>query len=147
MNSRMIGKCSNFTHTKYKGEDISEETFEYKGCWSCYHFTYDEDFPYYDVEKAFLKFTEDPIINLQILVDTAGTLLNADCAMYNTIISSNSKESLKTLAIYQEPPEFIKESYAIGHICTDVIKDNRDEIIIIRDLDKTKYAISDENVN
>ena len=98
------------------------------------------------INKAFLKFTEDPIINLQILVDTAGTLLNADCAMYNTIISSNSKESLKTLAIYQEPPEFIKESYAIGHICTDVIKDNRDEIIIIRDLDKTKYAISDENV-
>ncbi|MBA7679299.1 hypothetical protein ES703_87588 [subsurface metagenome] len=49
----MIGKCSNYTHTKYKGEDISEETFEYKGCWNCWqYFEYSDIFPYYDVEEA-----------------------------------------------------------------------------------------------
>ncbi|KKM06248.1 hypothetical protein LCGC14_1745890, partial [marine sediment metagenome] len=98
------------------------------------------------INKAFLKFKDDPLANLQILVDTAGNLLRADSAMYNRLISPNGNEVLKTLAIYQEPPEFIKESDAIGHICTDVIKDNRDEIVIIQDLDKTKYVDSDENI-
>ena len=40
-------------HTKYKGEDISEETFEYKGCWNCWqYFEYNKDFPYYDVKET-----------------------------------------------------------------------------------------------
>ena len=48
----MIGKCSSLTHNKYKGEDISEGTFEYKGCWGCSDFEYNKDFPYYDTEEA-----------------------------------------------------------------------------------------------
>ena len=34
----LLGKCSNPTHIQYKGEEISEETFEYKGCWNCEFF-------------------------------------------------------------------------------------------------------------
>lgn len=48
----MLGKCSNLTHINYKGEEISEETFEYKGCWNCGYFEYGDDFPYYDVEET-----------------------------------------------------------------------------------------------
>lgn len=48
----LLGKCSNITHIKYKGEEISEETFEYKGCWNCEYFGYGTNFPYYDVEEA-----------------------------------------------------------------------------------------------
>ena len=48
----MFGKCHNETHIKYKGEDISEEIFEYKGCWNCEYFEYGNKFPYYDVEEA-----------------------------------------------------------------------------------------------
>ena len=48
----MFGKCLNETHIKYKDEEISEETFEYKGCWNCEYFEYGDGFPYYDVKEA-----------------------------------------------------------------------------------------------
>jgi len=48
----LFGKCLNETHIKHKGEEISEETFEYKGCWNCEYFEYGDNFPYYDVEET-----------------------------------------------------------------------------------------------
>ncbi len=51
----ILGKCSNDTHTTYKGEDIDEETFEYHGCWKCPYFTPNSKFPYYDVKQAAKK--------------------------------------------------------------------------------------------
>lgn len=48
----MFGKCLNEIHIKHKSEEISEETFEYKGCWNCEYFEYGDNFPYYDVEEA-----------------------------------------------------------------------------------------------
>jgi excisionase family DNA binding protein len=32
--------------------EIHWQEFEYKGCWSCYHFAESEDFPFVDVSKA-----------------------------------------------------------------------------------------------
>lgn len=48
----ILGTCNNLTHQKYKGEKISLETFEYKGCWNCHYFERDANFPYYDVKEA-----------------------------------------------------------------------------------------------
>ncbi len=50
----MFGICDNVTHNEYRGEEISEETFEYKGCWNCIWFSQGNDFPYYDVEEILL---------------------------------------------------------------------------------------------
>jgi hypothetical protein len=32
---RIVGKCAHYLHN---GWEIDESTFEYKGCWGCYHF-------------------------------------------------------------------------------------------------------------
>ncbi len=98
------------------------------------------------INDAFFKFTDDPLFNFQILINTAGILLKADCAMFNILKKVNGKEILETVAIYKEPPGFTKESEAEGHICTDRISDNIDGVVILRNLDKSKYAKTDGNV-
>ena len=98
------------------------------------------------LNKSYLKFSDDPLANIQILVETVGSLLNADNALYNRIIEENGKEILKTIAIYKEPPSYERENDPLGHICTDVIRQNKDELVIIKDLNKTKYGKSDPGV-
>jgi len=98
------------------------------------------------LNDSFLKFGDDPIRNIQILVDTVGKLLNADSALYNRIIEIKEKKILKTIAIYQEPPGNEREDDPLGHICTDVIRQNKDNLVIIKDLDKTKYGRTDPGV-
>lgn len=39
---KVVGRCSNSTHTKHSTEHIDLSTFEYKGCWNCRHFTREE---------------------------------------------------------------------------------------------------------
>jgi len=98
------------------------------------------------LNEVFLKFKEDPIFNLQLLVNTAGLLLNADCALFNIFKRINGKDVLESLVTYNEPPNFTRESDPKGHICTDIIKDNPDDVVILRNLDKTDYMKTDENV-
>lgn len=98
------------------------------------------------LNEVFLKFKEDPIFNLQLLINAAGVILNADCALFNVLKIVNGKEVLESLVIYNEPPDFTRESDPKGHICTDIIKDNPDDVVILSDLDKTDYIKTDENV-
>ena len=98
------------------------------------------------LNDTFLEFTDDPLKNIQLLVDAAGKLLMSDCAAYDKLIDVNGKKILKTIAIWQEPPNYDREDNPIGHICTDIINTNSDDIVIIKDLDKTKYAKTDPNV-
>jgi len=99
------------------------------------------------LNNAFLKYQDDPILNIQTLINTAGILMKADYAMYSKLIRLDGKEILKTIAIYNEPPDYIGEDDASGHICTDVIKKNTDEIVIVQDLDDTIYRKTDKNVS
>ncbi|KKM62066.1 hypothetical protein LCGC14_1525450, partial [marine sediment metagenome] len=98
------------------------------------------------LNKSFLEFGDNPIRNIQILVDTVGKLLNADSALYNRIVENKGKKILKTIAIYQEPPGYEREDNPLGHICTDVINQSKDEVVILKDLDKTKYGKTDPGV-
>ncbi|MBY9014838.1 MAG: PAS domain S-box protein [Candidatus Lokiarchaeota archaeon] len=98
------------------------------------------------LNEVFLKFKEDPIFNLQLLINTAGLLLKADCALFNILKRVNGKEVLESFVTYNEPPNFTRESDPNGHICTDVIKDNPDGVVILSNLDKTNYIKTDENV-
>ena len=98
------------------------------------------------INDAFIKFKDDPLFNLELLINTAGILLKADCAMVNRLKKVNGNDILETITIYKEPPGFIKESEAGGHICSEIIKDNINEVIILKNLDKSKYAKTDENV-
>ena len=98
------------------------------------------------LNESFLQFSDDPISNIQILVNTVGELLEADSAIYNRLIKVNGEIILKTLAIWQEPPYYLYEDDPLGHICTDLIDRNPDDVVILKDLDKTTYAITDLNV-
>ena len=98
------------------------------------------------LNDIFLEFTDDPHKNIQLLVDAAGKLLMSDCAGYNKIIEVNGKKILKNIAIWQEPPEFEREDNPIGRICTDVINMNKDDILVLKDLDKTEYCKTDSTV-
>ena len=44
------------------------------------------------LNDIFLEFTDDPLKNIQLLVDAAGKLLMSDCAWYNKIIKVNGKK-------------------------------------------------------
>ncbi len=79
------------------------------------------------ISEVLLKFKEDPIFNLQLLINTAGFLLNADCALINILRRKNRKEVLESLVTYKEPPNFTRESDPKGHICNDIIRDNPDD--------------------
>ncbi len=98
------------------------------------------------LNDTFLKFTDDPLKNIQLLVEAAGKLISSECATYNKLIDVNGKEILKTIAIWQEPTDLKREDNPIGHIFTDIINMGLDEIVILKDLDKTKYAKTDPNV-
>ncbi|MCK5158219.1 MAG: PAS domain S-box protein, partial [Candidatus Heimdallarchaeota archaeon] len=98
------------------------------------------------LNEVFLKFKEDPLFNLQFLINTAGLLLKADCALFNILKSVNGNEVIQSLVTYKEPLNFTRESNAKGHICTDIIKDNPDDVVILSNLDKTDYRKTDENV-
>ena len=98
------------------------------------------------LNETFLKFGNDPITNIQILVETVGTLLKADNAFYNKIVDINGTEMLKTVAILHKPDDFESEVNAIGHICTEFIQNDDDDLIIIKDLDKSKFMKTDPGV-
>ena len=98
------------------------------------------------LNEVFLKFREDPTFNLQLLINAAGLFLNADCAFINILKRVEGKEVLQSLVTYNEPPNFTRKSDSKGHICTDIIKGNSDDVVIINNLDKTDYAKTDENI-
>jgi len=41
-----------FGYCDFHEEPVDEETYEYKGCWGCYHFHEGKDFPYVSVMEA-----------------------------------------------------------------------------------------------
>ncbi len=98
------------------------------------------------LNEVFMKFKEDPIFNLQLLINTAGLLLNADCAFFNILKRVEGKGVLESLVTYNEPPNFTRVSDPKGQICTDIIKDNPDDVVILNNLDKSNYVKTDENV-
>lgn len=98
------------------------------------------------LNDTYLKFGNDPIQNIQHLVDAVGKILDADCALYNRIIERKGEKILKTLAIYNEPSNYQFEDNPIGHICYDLIKSNPDDVVVIDNLDQTKYVKTDINV-
>lgn len=55
MGDRAVGKCDHYLH---EGDEIDEGTFEYKGCWGCWHF--EENGVLMDVSQAANCFNVSP---------------------------------------------------------------------------------------
>lgn len=80
--------------------------------------------------------------NINKLTALFGELFGATCALYNRL----DEGLLCSLGQWQTPPGYNPADKPEGHICYDVIRGNKNEILLIRDLDKTAYAETDPNV-
>ncbi len=94
------------------------------------------------LNECFLSFGSDPIVNINLLVAFTGEMFGATCALYNQL----QGDMLCSLGTWNTPPDYRTIGPSEGHICADVIKSNKDEIVIIRNLQDSPYAFTDPNV-
>jgi PAS domain S-box-containing protein len=80
--------------------------------------------------------------NINRLTALCGELLGATCAMYNRL----QGDVLCSVGQWQTPPGFKSADAPAGHICYDVIRNNREDAVVITNLPRTAYADSDPNV-
>ncbi len=80
--------------------------------------------------------------NINRLTALCGELLGATCALYNRL----QGDLLCSLGQWHTPPGFKSEDAPAGHICYDVIRNNRNDVVVITNLPRTAYAESDPNV-
>ncbi len=94
------------------------------------------------LNKCFLRFGVDPIENINRLTALCGELMGATCALYNRL----NRGMLCSLGRWNMPPGYNPVNEPEGHICYDVINHGGDEVLVIRNLPKTRYAHADSNV-
>jgi PAS domain S-box-containing protein len=77
--------------------------------------------------------------NINQLTALCGELLNARCALY-----TNQEDGiLNSIGQWQTPPGFKTRDAAPGHICFDLIAENKKEVVLINNLSKTSYVETD----
>jgi PAS domain S-box-containing protein len=94
------------------------------------------------LNECFLRLGPDPVENINTFTALCGELLGATCALYNKL----EQGMLFSLGQWQTPPGFNPRDKPDGHISQDVIRNQSDEIFLVRDLPNTKYAETDVNV-
>ena len=94
------------------------------------------------LHECFLSFGPNPEDNINRLVALCGELMGATCALYNRL----DNDMLCSVGKWNTPLDCITIDKAEGHICYDVIRYAKDEIVFIRHLQNTPYANSDTNV-
>jgi PAS domain S-box-containing protein len=80
--------------------------------------------------------------NIHTLTALCGELVRADCALYNRLVDGQ----LVAWGQWQTPTDFLAVDTPEGHICTDVIRQHCDDVVLIRNLPHTSYADSDPYV-
>jgi PAS domain S-box-containing protein len=94
------------------------------------------------INDSLLTLGPDHTANLTRLTALAGELMGGACALYNRLQGG----LLCSLGQWRAPPDLKTSDAPEGHICYDVIRANRDDAVLIRDLQQTSYARSDPNV-
>jgi two-component system, cell cycle sensor histidine kinase and response regulator CckA len=89
-----------------------------------------------------LGFGSDATANINRLVATCGSTMDAVCGLYNRIDDG----LLCSLGQWQAPAGFQATDNPEGHICYDVIRQADDQPVVIRNLPATSYARTDRNV-
>ena len=88
------------------------------------------------LNDCFLRFGTDPVSNISRLVALAGELLGSCCALYNRLEDG----VLKSLGRWNVPEEWQDVHAPEGHMCYDVIRNEQDEVAVIRHLKDSTYA-------
>jgi two-component system, cell cycle sensor histidine kinase and response regulator CckA len=94
------------------------------------------------INRCLLKLGPNFDANINQLTALCGELLGATCALYNRLHG----DLLCSIGRWQTPPGFKPEDAPAGHICYDIIRNNRDEAVVITNLSHSPYAGSDPNV-
>ena len=94
------------------------------------------------INECFLNFGPDPTENIKRLTSLCGELLEATCALYNRLDS----DLLCSVGQWRTPLDYEPVDKPDGHICYDVIKQERGTILVVRDLLSSPYAQTDPNV-
>lgn len=94
------------------------------------------------LNECLISFGVDPLSNMNKLVKLLGEELNADATIYDCI----KDKKLVTVASWNLPDNFLMIDEPDGHICTDLINLNSNEIVYYEDLSLTRYASTDRNV-
>lgn len=94
------------------------------------------------IHEAFLSFGPDADANINRLTALGGELMNADCALYNR----REGQTLRSCGQWNAPEGFQAIDSAAGHICSDVIDNASDTVVVLKDLQNTDYAMTDPNV-
>ena len=95
-----------------------------------------------ELNECFLGFGPDPLENIEKIVNTAGRMLSDAPVLYNRLDGG----LLCTWGIWHEPEGYRREDRPEGHICYDVIRENREGPTVIEDLAGTVYERTDPNV-
>ena len=94
------------------------------------------------VKDGFLSFGADPVKNINALVELCGKLMGGSSALYNRL----DGELLCAIGHWNTPPDIKPEENPEGHLCYDLIRKSRDDMMVVRDLPSTPYYVSDPNV-
>ncbi|MDD1701384.1 MAG: PAS domain S-box protein, partial [Methanoregula sp.] len=95
-----------------------------------------------EINNAFLRFSPDPVENINILTGLAGTMLKGTCAFYNRLECG----MLCSMGTWNMPADYVQSDQPEGHICYDVIRKRQSVPTVIPDLLLTVFADTDQNV-
>ncbi len=87
------------------------------------------------INACFLDLGSDAQENIARLTALGGELMDASCAMYNHLEDGR----LCSMCQWNLPEDF-QFNDTDEHICSDVIRDNREEVVVLRNLPETPYA-------
>ena len=94
------------------------------------------------INEALLHLGMDHQKNIDSLTRLCGEMLDADCVLYNRLDGG----LLCVIGQWNCPPDLPARDTPEGHICFDVIREDRDGPLVVRDLQKSQYAQTDPNV-
>ncbi len=94
------------------------------------------------LNECFLRFGADPRDNINSLVALCGELLEATTALYNKLEGG----LLCSVGQWNTPEDFTSVDNPEGHLCYDLIRAGRDDLMVVRNLPATTYFRSDPNV-
>lgn len=96
------------------------------------------------LNECFLSKTNDFDENINNIVKLCGSMMKADTAIYNKLVRNN----IISVGMWHTPKDYTPVDSYKGHICTDVVKGKfNDDVVIIQDLQNSKYYDTDKNVS
>jgi signal transduction histidine kinase len=96
-----------------------------------------------EINHTLLNLGHDFSVNCNELTALCGTIFGATCALYNRIQDG----MLFSTGEWNTPPDYDPIDNPEGHICYDVIRGDSRDVMVVRNLPDTVYAVTDPNVS